>query len=885
MTSRPIEPGAILAALTWAAGTWAALGVVALSGSGTATRVGLLPPLWLLAALAIVAAICAAAFRLDARKAAPLWLGAIALLPWIPGPVPVAFLVLAGPLSLLVSVASLAVTAVGVRVWHLPSLSVRRQMLQAGVLAACLYSIAAWRMAPTLPGGDEPHYLVITQSLLGDGDLRIENNHARRDYLAYVDGELKPDYLRRGRDGQIYSIHAPGLPALLVPAFALGGYPGVVALLILVSAAGSTLAWRAGYALTASPQAAWVGWSAVALSVPFFFQAFTVYPDGPAALCVLLVVARLASSGWPTRGALVRTSLAIAVLPWMHSRFAALAAALWLVVLLRVVWPRHEDVPRTPAPGSRVVLNVVALTLLPLLSGVAWLWFFHAIYGVWDPRAPYGPATDMHLARVPVGITGLLLDQQFGLLPNAPIFLIALAGLAALWRTYPRLTIELAAIATPYLLAVAGFHMWWAGRSSPARFLVPVLLVAALPIAAWWHRHQSRTPRMVAAALLAVSFALTAWLAWADHGALVYNVRDGYALWLDRVAPATNLAHALPSLFQSGPLDAWARACGWAVAGFAGWALLRWLERRLSANGVWRAAAIAVGCAATLTGATAGWAASGRPSLEPGASAVAWLNRSCLPAGPVVSFVPFRANARADVPSAPDVPNASRRTPSAQATLWGGHDVPAGRYRVTLQPGLNATGTVAIAIGHPDATIERCEFADTPPGPTSCVVDLPAGAESLWLMPDAALRRSLPVVALRAETFPPPGTCGVHAERGTAGAGGMLFLIDGHAYVEPTGAWVAGASSARFVVVPSAAHAQIRLRNGGATNTVESTLGAWHDSVVLAPGTVHDLYMPRRAGDDSPIWLTVRTTTGFRPSDVDPANHDVRLLGVWVELP
>ena len=81
-------------------------------------------------------------------------------------------------------------------------------------------------MSPRIPGGDEPHYLIITQSLLTDGDLRIEDNHRRREYAAYVDGELKPDYLRRGRDGAIYSIHAPGVSALVLPAFALAGYPG-----------------------------------------------------------------------------------------------------------------------------------------------------------------------------------------------------------------------------------------------------------------------------------------------------------------------------------------------------------------------------------------------------------------------------------------------------------------------------------------------------------------------------------------------------------------------------------------------------------------------------------------------------------------------------------
>ena len=97
---------------------------------------------------------------------------------------------------------------------------------------------------PLFPGGDEPHYLVITQSLLHDGDLKIENNHRREDYRAYFNGSLKPDYLALGKDGQIYSIHPVGLPVLAMPAFALGGYHGVVAMLVVMAALASALLWQ-----------------------------------------------------------------------------------------------------------------------------------------------------------------------------------------------------------------------------------------------------------------------------------------------------------------------------------------------------------------------------------------------------------------------------------------------------------------------------------------------------------------------------------------------------------------------------------------------------------------------------------------------------------------
>ena len=75
------------------------------------------------------------------------------------------------------------------------------------------------------PCGDEPHYLVIAQSLWRDGDLKIENNHTRRDYKEYFAPDLDPHYLTRGADNEIYSIHPVGMPVLMAPVYAAGGYP------------------------------------------------------------------------------------------------------------------------------------------------------------------------------------------------------------------------------------------------------------------------------------------------------------------------------------------------------------------------------------------------------------------------------------------------------------------------------------------------------------------------------------------------------------------------------------------------------------------------------------------------------------------------------------
>jgi hypothetical protein len=183
----------------------------------------------------------------------------------------------------LVWIAAIAGVAVA-RFWPSPErmawASDRRKAprILGGVMLASSLA-AAVALSERIPAGDEPHYLIIAQSLLKDGDLRIQNNHDRGDYFAYFNNGLPPDFLKRGLDGQIYSIHAPGVAVLILPAFLIAGYPGSVILIAFLVAAGLAANWRSALHLTEDGASAWAGTLAVGLSATVLLHSFSIFPD------------------------------------------------------------------------------------------------------------------------------------------------------------------------------------------------------------------------------------------------------------------------------------------------------------------------------------------------------------------------------------------------------------------------------------------------------------------------------------------------------------------------------------------------------------------------------------------------------------------------------
>lgn len=869
-------PLASSACALWAG--WAVLDLV--QGANGPIRVALLPSLlWLAALLAIAVSIVIvlARGRRDPDAALPLCaliVLALPYLPWLPDRLPV-LRAGAGPgrdLLWIVIAWLVAGKFVAQRFAALP------QRATLVFLASLLvYGAAGWRMAgaKVSPTGDEPHYLVMTQSLLRDHDLRIENNHQRGDYREYFAAPLRPDYLTRGVDRQIYSVHPVGLPVLALPAFAIAGYPGVVAMLVLMAALAAAIGWQWARETTGSAGAATFAWASVALTAPFLFNSFTVFPEIPGALAVMVALAWRHQSRSPL--VFLARGLAIAALPWLSTKYVPMAFVIGMTWLFRM---RFKI--------SRETLAFVAPVVVSLAG---WFTFFYVIWGTFAPSAPYGSQDPMTLRNLAHGLPGLLFDQEYGVVFVAPVLALAALGVARMWKSgadVRRSAIEIAAAFAALIVTVGAFHVWWGGTASPGRPLVSAVLLCGAPIAIFYAA-ASRRLKIVAHALLALSLVVSVAMGTAVNGALLHNGRDGSAALLEWISPLATLAPAFPSFIAGGVIAAFTRSLAWLALG----ALVAMLagRRRPAGDGAFTFAILAfaltggVGLVSLLGGRVADVAVESR-------ARVALLDSFDARARPVgVVFDPFLRTTPDDiVRRVAFVSRAGLRTaPQPVDLLWNTRlALPAGEYAVEFtRPNPQQDATLSLQAGRRGPALETWTLAGLK---SEHRFTLPTDVSFAGFTASAGVAESAGELRVRPLQIT---NASERLERAPVlsayhyGPVAVFFHTDGIA-AEPAGFWTMGEATARFTFAGDASVSSVTLalRCGPVANRVTLTAGDWQTDVDVAVGATKSASVPlqprlgQRFAD-----LDIKVANAFVPAEADKASGDRRKLGCWVEMP
>jgi hypothetical protein len=751
-----------------------------------------------------------------------------------------------------------------------------------------IFATAAWRLqlTPAFPSGDEPHYLIVTQSLLADRDLAIENNHLQGDYRAYYPTALKPDYRRRGSDGRIYSIHPVGLSVLMAPAFALGGYRAASFFLAMLAAMAATLAWKWARDETRSDAAAIFGWLAVVTSAPFVLHSFAIFPECAAALA-LLIGLRPSSVIAPARPVLDRVirGVALGALPWLGTKYAPMS----LVALALVVALQRER------RGAVVAPYCASIAL--------WFGFFWWIYGIPSPTAPYGPAHQMSLANLTAGVPGLFADQEFGALASAPVLALAVVGW---WRLWQRDSAGKRAAVVTLLPLVAlafttgAFDLWWGGTAPPGREVVAALPLLAVPLAWAW---QSSEPAPVQRAslewLCAVGIAMTTTLVFVHDGLLAANSRDGASALLEYLDPARNLVRSAPSFVgdRANLVAPLGLTIAWAAIAAAAWRAARAI--RPTGRGGAQLAASALGAASLIVAAIVAPRISGpAEAAAPVESRVSAevLDRYDARARPVaLIYSPFRVAspdaAVSDVvfAAAPGI----RTAPQPLRVMFNTRlSLPAGRYSVVATPaaGASLSGDLGLQVGRRGPPLITWALSGGSRWSTEFALAVDAGFVGFVAHPDVEARIArleltpIDVVGV-GDRAPRPA---VIAAARYAGLG--VYFHDDRTYVQSDGFWTRGRARADLTIARDAASAPpaagVRLRiKGSARDATPVMLAtpAWRTRVTVPPGETVEVTVPWRT-EVSLLPLAIIVDTGFVPAESGGDPRDQRVLGCFVQV-
>ncbi|HEY0876300.1 MAG TPA: hypothetical protein VGD94_22695, partial [Vicinamibacterales bacterium] len=362
-------------------------------------------------------------------------------------------------------------------------------------------------------------------------------------------GALEPElHARPGVDGTLRPVHDVGLPLILAPyvrllkplVTPLLGVPDhpvlkrfrltpstayrhlLSAFMIIVAATLAREMFKTFLLVETQPSLAF--WTAlvVSLSPPLLIFSILTFTELMSALVCLVLFRYLVLEDrrelWPWVGA----GALIGFLLLLHVRSVGLVAILLILASRKLA--RQQSIQ-----------NVAAfLTPLSLIVGVR-IALNYQFWGTYltNPHARLGPTS------IPDNVHGalhrslaMLLDQEFGLLPYAPIFGLVPLGGVILWRRSPALSAQLLAVVVFYLLPIClpffNVHGWTGGWSPPGRFLMPIIPLLGIAV----YAAMAATSRAVIAPLLLLQIIANAYF-WQNPKTL-WNDGDGIAAVCER---------------------------------------------------------------------------------------------------------------------------------------------------------------------------------------------------------------------------------------------------------------------------------------------------------------------------------------------------------------
>jgi hypothetical protein len=434
----------------------------------------------------------------------------------------------------------------------------QRRTLQAIVVLALWGLITHGTYAGS---GDEPHYLAIAHSIAFDLDFDLANNYGADEPLVGGGGLQPETHVRPGVGGIARPVHDVGLPLVFAP-FVRIAVPVTNALtrvipeaamqrarlnppvlyrhllsiaMIVLTTVLAGLMFDAFVALGASTRAAFGTAALLTLSPPLLIFSVLFFTELLSALLCFAVFYRISlrdargPASWWWLGCLT------GFLFLLHARNIGLTVPLTALALHRL---------RDPARRREAVAFVAGTALLVLVRvGVNYVFWGALVSG---PHARFAswPGWTPLIGESTLRLIGLLVDQEFGLLTYAPVYLLTLWGAVALVKMRRDAALSAFLIVGAYAALIVcpltNVHGWAGGWNPAARFLTPIVPLLGLGVFAGLRA----VPRPLAIAVVTLQVAISAY-AW-QHPKILWNDGDGRAAFCEQLGE--RVCGTLPAL-------------------------------------------------------------------------------------------------------------------------------------------------------------------------------------------------------------------------------------------------------------------------------------------------------------------------------------------------
>ncbi len=432
--------------------------------------------------------------------------------------------------------------------------------------------------------GDEPHYLVITQSLVYDHDINVKNQYLReawREFYREKWVRIFPHARPTGKNTW-YSIHLPGTSALLVPFYLIARPLSPSAKKFIIRMGFSLYGLAVLYLLFLflreefGERISLYSTSLIAFTVPAFPFFFHLFPEVPVAGMVILSLYSF-YKGRP--GLLIFSGFLAGFLPWFGAKYVIYLFMLFIISLFTL---KKKGV----------------YFLLPaLLPSASFFLFLKHAYGSFSLLSVYyGPLPPEKRAEVMKDILyripwhyrfstflDYLFDQRDGLLPYAPVYLFSMAALLRFWKR--KISLVSLALFLPFVFNY-GWQTHRGGYCPPARPLASGLWAFAVGFALFLEGVKNKNLRWLFRALSGLSIGLGFLLAsmpLSYYGPTTHDVANRVGLLFHKIStPLLYLPRYLPS-FTKNPKAMpgnWLPNYFWVPGVFLALALLIYLMKR-----------------------------------------------------------------------------------------------------------------------------------------------------------------------------------------------------------------------------------------------------------------------------------------------------------------